>query len=265
MEEVVRVRESPLGGPVPAFTHSGWQSRFPWLTQGTTGRGQGQPFDLGLRGQTPVGNALERWQALGAGLGYSRLVHARQVHGAQLITHDGGPPGLLVCDAYDGHVTATQGVLLTVSVADCVPVFLVDARRRAVALLHAGWRGIAAGVLEAGVRTLAELFATKPTDVHMHLGPSICGRCYEVGPEVFRALQLDPPDRPTTVDLARVLARRAIDAGIPRSQLSASSHCTWCGGPEFFSYRAHRAGVGPPGHQVAFAGIRDAEPGHRAG
>jgi YfiH family protein len=263
--EVTRILETHLPGPVPAFTHPDWQARFPWLTQGTTGRGNGEPFDLGLRGGSPVGSALERWHALGTALGYARLAHARQVHGARLVTHDGGPPGLLLSDAYDGHVTGTPGVLLTVSVADCVPVFMVDARQRVAGLLHAGWRGIASGVLESGVRTLAETFATQPTDLHVHFGPSICGRCYEVGPEVFRALELDVPLRPAPLDLARALARRARHAGIPESQVSASAHCTRCGDPDFFSYRASRAGVGPAGHQVAFLGIRDTERGHHAG
>lgn len=263
--QAARISEVAQPGRVPAFTQPDWQARFPWLVQGITGRGDGEPFDLGLRGDRPVGAVLERWQALGGTLGFARMAHARQVHGARLITHDGGPPGLLLSDGYDGHVSANPGVLLTVSVADCVPVFLVDARRRAVALLHAGWRGIAAGVLEAGIRTLARTFGTGPDALHMHLGPHICGRCYEVGPEVFDALGLAPPPRPAPVDLAGVLVGRAAAAGIPLGRVSTTTRCTRCGGPEFFSYRALRAGLGPAGHQVAFLGIRDAVAHHRAG
>jgi polyphenol oxidase len=263
-DEVARVAETRVAGPVPVFAHPDWDSRFPWLAQGTTGRGGGRPYDLGLRGAGPVGATLERWQALGAAVGFARLVHARQVHGSRLITHDSGPPGLLLSDGYDGHVTGTPDVLLTVSVADCVPVFMVDARRRAVALLHAGWRGIEAGVLEAGIQTLKEAFATEPTDLHVHFGPSICGRCYEVGPEVFQALELETPGRAAPVDLARVLARRAVQAGVPPAQVSATAHCTRCGDPDFFSYRAQCAGTGPAGHQVAFLGIRSAGPRHHA-
>ncbi|MEJ2677879.1 MAG: polyphenol oxidase family protein, partial [Gemmatimonadota bacterium] len=170
-----------------------------------------------------------------------------------------------LCDGYDGHVTATPGVLLTVSVADCVPVFLVDARRRAAALLHAGWRGISAGILEEGFRTMTEAFATEPADLYMHLGPHICGRCYEVGPEVFRALDLDAPAAPAPVDLAEVLARRGLRAGIPQAQISTTAHCTRCGEADFFSFRAQRAGLAPGGHQVAFLGIRDAARAHHAG
>ncbi len=260
-----RVAEVAEPGRVPAFTQPDWQARFPWLVQGITGRGDGEPFDLGLRGDRPVGTVLERWQALGGGLGFARMAHARQVHGARLLTHDGGSPGLLLSDGYDGHVTATPGVLLTISVADCVPVSLVDARRRAVALLHAGWRGIAAGVLEAGIQTLGRTFDTRPGELHVHLGPHICGRCYEVGPEVFDALGLAPPPQPAPVDLAAVLVSRATAAGVPLSQVSTTTHCTRCGGAEFFSYRALRAGVGAAGHQVAFLGIREATPRHHAG
>ena len=253
---VARVREERLPGPVPAYAHPGWQTRFPWLAQGTTGRGGDVAFDLGLRGAAPVGAAMERWQSLGAALGFARMAHAHQVHGARILAHDGGAPGLLLSDACDGHVTATPGILLTVSVADCVPVFLVDARRRAVALLHAGWRGVAAGMLEAGVRSLGERFGSVAEDLHVHLGPSICGRCYEVGPEVFRALGREPPSRPTPIDLAGELAQRARAAGVPADRISASTRCTRCDASDFFSHRAHVAGAGPAGHQVGFLGIR---------
>ncbi|MEJ2217373.1 MAG: polyphenol oxidase family protein [Gemmatimonadota bacterium] len=262
---VARTPEARLAGPVPIFSHPDWRTRFPWLVQGTTGRGDGEPWDLGLRGRAPVGSVLERWRTLGDTLGFPRMAHARQVHGARVIAHNGGPPGLLLSDACDGHLTGTAGILLTVSVADCVPVFMVDARRRVVALVHAGWRGIAAGVLEAGVRALEDRFGTQPADLHVYFGPSICGRCYEVGPEVFRALGLDPPDRPAPVDLVQVLALRASRIAVPQAQLSASAYCTRCGERDFFSHRAYRAGLGPAGHQVGFLGIRSAASGHHAG
>src|SRR5690606_18360795 len=103
--------------------------------------------------------------------------------------------------AIDGHATRAPGLLLAVSVADCVPVSLVDPERRAVALLHAGWRGAAAGILERGLEVLAERLLARPEDLHVHLGPAICGGCYEVGPEVHRALGLPEPPAPAPVDL----------------------------------------------------------------
>jgi len=237
-----RVREERVPGTVPWYVHREWAARFPWLIQGITGRGDGpEPFDLGLAGSVPVGTALGRWRALRDALGCARAVHARQVHGAALLWHGPGAPGLELTEAADAHATRTEGVLLTVSVADCVPVFLVDPEERAVALLHAGWRGTAAGVLEAGVETLIRA-GSRPAVLRMHCGPAICGECYEVGPEVHEALGLPVPPGAEPVDLRAVLAERAARLGIDPAHITTSEYCTRCGSPPFFSHRAGQAG-----------------------
>ncbi|MFO7259528.1 MAG: polyphenol oxidase family protein [bacterium] len=239
---VARVREERVGGPVPWYVHRDWAARFPWLIQGITGRGDGpEPFDLGLSGSVPVGTALGRWRTLRDELGCERAVHARQVHGARLLWHGSGAPGLTLADAADGHATRAEGVLLTVSVADCVPVFLVDPEERAIALLHAGWRGTAAGILEAGVRALVGA-GSRPGALHMHCGPAICGECYEVGPEVHAALGLPAPTRPTPVDLRAVLVDRAMRLGLDPAKITVSEFCTRCGPSPFFSHRAGHTG-----------------------
>ena len=135
-----------------------------------------------------------------------RWVHGRQVHGATVRLHEAGPPGLAISPSCDGHVSGAPGVLLTVGLADCVGISLVDPVRRAVALLHSGWRGTAAGILEAGITVLRERLDSHARDLHVHLGPAICGRCYEVGPEVHAALGLPAPRGPQPVDLRAVLA-----------------------------------------------------------
>jgi polyphenol oxidase len=235
------VREARRPGAVPLYHHPDWPDRFPWLVQGTTGRGGAEDhrdwFDLGLFGATPVGTAMDRWRLLLRATGCARAVHARQVHRADLLWHDEGPPGLSISDAFDGHATATPGVLLAVSVADCVPVFLVDPEFRAVAAVHAGWRGAAAGVLEAGIRTLVEHTGARAERLHLHLGPAICGQCYEVGPEVHAALGQRVPDGPTPIDVRAILAARAAAAGIPHEHTTVSAFCTRCGDSPFFSHR----------------------------
>ncbi len=189
------VREVPASG-LPWVVHPEWREAFPWLVQGSTGRGEdADPFDLALFGEaSPAGAVSRRWEALLRGTGFTRAVHARQVHGAAVRVHGRGAPGLLVTEPCDGHATRDADVLMAVTTADCVPVSVVDPKRRAAALLHAGWRGAAAGILERGVAVLAERAASRAADLHVHLGPSICGRCYEVGPEVFEALGPAPSD-----------------------------------------------------------------------
>lgn len=246
-----RVREQPVDGDVPLFRHDDWVARFPWLVQGITGRGGAPEFDLGLSGDRPVGETLERWRRLQSALGMEALAHARQVHGAEVLRHRGGEPGILVSSGYDGHVTDAPGLGLTVSVADCVPIYLVDPERRQIALLHGGWRGVAAGVLEAGLARLDRMGSGVRT-LWMHLGPAICGDCYEVGPEVHEALGLPRPGTNTTVDLRRVLLERARGAGVRPGRTSVSEHCTRCGDSPFFSHRG-----GDSGRQMAYLGLPD--------
>ncbi len=248
------VREEPLGGPVPLYVHPGWPELLPGFVQGTTARGgEAEPFDLGLSGGRPVGSVLGRWRELGRVAGTERLAHSRQVHRAEVLRHDDGPPGLLISDGYDGHITATPGVLLTVSVADCVPIFVADPERPAAAVLHGGWRGVAAGILERGVRALGHAFGSLPDRLYVHLGPSICGRCYEVGPEVHEALELPVPAGARPVDLRAVLARRAVALGIAPSRVTVSSFCTRCGDSPFFSHRG-----GDPERQMGVLALSDA-------
>jgi YfiH family protein len=222
------------------------------VAQGCTGQGDPEdPFDLALFGAAaPARAVLRRWETLLRGTGFSRGVHARQVHGAAVRFHHGGEPGLLVAEPCDGHATADPDVLMAVTTADCVPVSIVDPLRPAVALVHAGWRGAAAGILQRGVAVLAERAASRPGDLHVHLGPCICGSCYEVGPEVFEALGLPRPHGPEPVDLRAALAERALAAGVSRANVTVSEHCTRCG-EGFFSHRG-----GDAERQVGFLGLR---------
>jgi YfiH family protein len=121
-----------------------------------------------------------------------------------------------------------------VTVADCVPVFIAHPSG-AVALIHAGWRGTAARIVEKGIRRLVEL-GLDATDLKVHLGPAICGRCYQVGPDVFEQLTGWHTIRTRNVDLRALLAEQARESGV--RQLSASAHCTKCDNDRFFSHRA---------------------------
>jgi polyphenol oxidase len=260
---IARVAEQRLPGDVPLWVHPGWAERFPWLVQGTTGSGApSEPYDLGLSGEQPVGRILERWRTLRGACGLPSAVHARQVHGTGCWRHRAAPaPGLLVMAGVDGHLTDVEGLLLTVSVADCVPIFLVDAERAVVALLHGGWRGVAGGILDRALHELRYAYSSDPAALWMHCGPAICGRCYEVGPEVHRAVQpgAGSPASAAPLDLRAALVERAAGAGIPAEQCTVSSHCTRCGQSaaganptrHFFSHRA-----GEIARQMAILGLR---------
>jgi YfiH family protein len=215
----------------------------------TTTRAAGS---FGLASAEPVEQVMGRWSALMddcRALGRPALASAGQVHGADVQCHEGGWRGWLRGRDRDGHATRAAGVALAVTIADCTPVFLVH-EDGASALLHAGWRGTAAGVLERGLAAMQSLGA-RPEEVHVHLGPAICGRCYEVGPEVVEAVTGQRVDGPTLLDVRANLAERAERAGC--RAISVSRWCTKCDGDRLYSHRAGDAGrqlavlMGPAG------------------
>lgn len=183
-----------------------------------------------------------RWAALQRELAADRVPHltsARQVHETAVLTHDGTTlaAGLHRHDGADGHLLRGPGAL-AVTIADCVPVLLAHPTG-AIAAVHAGWRGVAGGILEVAVRAFGRLGVTAG-ELRMHLGPAICGRCYEVGPEVFERLTGWQTTRPRQVDLRALLAEQAKALGI--RHWSASAECTRCDNHLFFSHRAGDAG-----------------------
>lgn len=236
----------------PLRSNIQWSERWPWLIQGTTWRGADGTFDLGLFGREPVGEVLARWRMLQNALGVRGIVHSRQVHRTGIRVHDQATPGFTILDGFDGHHTAESGFALTVSIADCVPVSIIDPDTRTATLLHAGWRGVAAGIIERGIALAAESGAGDKAVLHVHFGPAICGRCYEVGPEVHEHLGLDVPDGRLPVDLRAVGAARAMNAGVPASAIGISASCTRCDRDR--PYWSHRAGEA--GRQLAVLAIR---------
>lgn len=247
-----RIREEALHRvDLPVLGHPDWNRDHPWLVQGITHRHDPRSgeFDLGIGGGGSVGEVLGRWERLRSGLGFRGVVVSTQIHGATVRLARGPVSGLRVALPSDGHVTSEPDVLITVSVADCVPVFLVDAASRTLAVLHAGWRGVAAGVVEAGVRSLRDRFGVGAAGLQVHLGPAISGARYPVGPEVPVALDLPDPGGPTRLDLIPHITWRLERAGVARESITASSICVH-DDPRFFSHRG-----GDRGRQVAFLGF----------
>ncbi len=243
--------ESPVPGPVPRFELAEWRERY-GVVAGITGRGQqALPFDLGLAGRSaPVGQVLQRWHDLEAAVpGCTGLVVSRQVHGTTVVWHD-AVRGLAILQGVDGHATATPGLFLAVSAADCVPVYIIDPLRRAVALVHAGWRGTSGRILTRGIAALVNR-GSRVENLAVHCGVGICGRCYEVGSEVFRACGLpSPADGKGRLDLREILAGQAREAGV--ETVSTSLFCSAHDPRLFFS---HRASGGADGRMVAYLGI----------
>jgi hypothetical protein len=235
---------------VPRAELAEWRERY-GLVAGLTVRGENGGFSLGLQTEEPVGQVMGRWRA------FLHAVHpqfpafqmARQVHSASIAWHEQVEAGWHVAEDMDGHATRQRGLLLGVTVADCVPIYLATVGGEAFALLHAGWRGVAAGILERGVGLLASRGGCGAGDVAVHLGVGICGACYEVGPEVVRAIEGRRARRPSHLDLRDALGARAVRLGV--RDITRSPHCTACSRDRFFS---HRGSSGYDGRMVAYLG-----------
>ena len=203
----------------------------------TTGREAGS---FGTGTDEPVREVMARWSSLRALLGGSaaRLATATQVHGSRVLEHDGDWRGWLRGEDADGHFTLARGTAMAVTVADCVPVFLAHPSG-AVAALHSGWRGTASRITE---RALARFVALglAASEIRLHCGPAICGRCYEVSADVARQLTGRDPGGPSTVDLRMLIADHARALGV--TQISVSPLCTRCDNDRFYSHRAGDAG-----------------------
>jgi YfiH family protein len=194
---------------------------------------------------------MDRWEAFQASLPTFRgFALGDQVHGTE-VRWRGTIDGWLREAGVDGQGTVSPGTLLLVTVADCIPIYLVAPEARACALLHAGWRGASAGILGRGLQLLEERSGVGPADVVMHCGIGVCGECYEVGSEVLEAFGLrgDLPS-PWAIDLRERLAVEAAALGV--QEVTVSDWCTVHDHDQFFSHRASRGG---PGRMVSYLGF----------
>lgn len=245
------VAEAPVAEPtVPRAELAEWRARY-GLTAGLTVRGDNGGFSLGLMSEEPVGQVMGRWRAFQHAMrpAFGAVELGRQVHSAVVRWHEGVEPGWHVEEDVDGHATAQPGLLLAVTIADCIPVYVAARDGSAWALLHAGWRGVAAGILERGVGLLASRTGLGTAELAVHLGVGICGDCYEVGPDVVRAVEGRTVARATHLDLRDALADRAARLGV--REITRSAHCTSCSRDRYFS---HRGSNGRDGRMVAYLG-----------
>lgn len=284
-----KIKLEILGSPV--------LNRIPWLVHGFSTRAggfsaayAGNALNLGFT-KHDSRSAVERNRAaflrqLGATNRRTiwPLVTLRQLHSDLIHCVSEIPTQPL---AGDGLITAMREIVLAVQTADCLPVILVDTKRRAVGAFHAGWRGTLKRIVEKGVGEMRRWFGTEPRNIRATIGPGIHSCCYEVGPEVrekfesrfahasdwFREVKesdpirekypllflsakppghSDPPGK-ILLDLVEANRRQLIGAGVAAKNITASELCTACRPDLLFSYRAEN---GMTGRMMGVAGIR---------
>lgn len=133
----------------------------------------------------------------------------------------------------DALVTNKPGLYVAVRTADCIPVLLVDIEHRAVAAVHAGWRGTAGNIVRSVIDTLVSEFHTNPSQLRAVIGPGIRKCCYEVSGDVARQFarwipELASAGDGTMLDLTEVNRRQLIEAGLEPSQVWGDSATGWC-------------------------------------
>lgn len=211
-------------------------------------------LDVRAANATPAAS----WEAVARHMGVqpTRVLRLQQVHGAAAIvwTSDAEPSAVL--GAADIAITSRSDVALVVQAADCVPILLADTKRRAVAVVHAGWRGTVSGAARRAVQIMGERLGVDAAELVAALGPSIGPCCYEVGgdvPQTFEDggftseerqqwLRRDASGR-LTLDLWRANADQLRSAGVRADRILVAGLCTATHVDVFPSHRAERGGA----------------------
>jgi YfiH family protein len=270
-------------------------SKLPWLIHGFSTRVGGfsraygkQTLNLGFT-KNDSKAAVERNRAaflreLSADSEPRPLVTLRQMHSDIIRYADSRVKSQI---AGDGLISDAPGLLLAIQTADCLPIILVDPKRRAVGVFHAGWRGTVKRIVEKGVGEMRLRFGSRARDLKAAIGPGIQGCCYEVGAEVreqfemqfayatklFReVVERDPVrekypmlfltarapghsilPKKIFLDLVEANRQQLLAVGVPAKSIEASPLCTSCRTDLLFSYRAEK---GKTGRMMGVVGIR---------
>ena len=180
------------------------------------------------------------------------VAFTEQVHSTVVINID--TPGIHGrCDAL---ITTKKGLYCAVSIADCVPVFLVDAKNSAIAAIHSGWRGSDGGIVEKSVNEMTRFFRSDPANILAYLGPSAGVCCYEIGEDVARRFENVFVKRIGSkgfLDLRSVITSQLLQSGLQERNIETSQYCTICDAELFHSYRRDKE---KSGRMLGVIGIR---------
>jgi polyphenol oxidase len=215
--------------------------------------------------QDDPANIAANYAILQSAIGCTELrrLWAHQVHGKQVLTAQGSAETFECGRPGDALVSADPNCVLAVRTADCMPILVSDETGQAVAAVHAGWRGIIAGVLPGAVTALAGISrAGAAARFVAAIGPCIGVDAMEVGPEVLAAfVAVFGPDAPIRrrdngkgqVDLRQACRIQLLRAGVAEERIDVSDRCTHRDSGEFFS---HRRTGGITGRMAALIGAR---------
>ena len=182
------------------------------------------------------------------------FVSSHQVHGTEVL--NAVEAGRF--DGYDALITNRPGLLVGVTVADCVPILIYDAEHQVVAAIHAGWRGTVGGIVTKTLVMMRQQFGTAGAHCYAYVGTCIDETTFEVGEEVAKQfapafVRVDPRSQTTCANLKAANTHLLTDFGIPPAQIDVSVFSTVLNNNDYFSYRAEG---GQTGRMLAVVGIR---------
>jgi len=174
-------------------------------------------------------------------------VWPHQIHKPHIEIIKEKPDTPLMLEDTDGIITDLEGVLLTTVHADCLPVYLFDDKREAIGLVHAGWRGTAAGIAPKAVRMMIAELGCDSSDIHAYVGPGISRCCFETDRDVYEAFLKEwpftdeftdkNPNGKYHIELKGINKRQLEMEGLKAENIEISRHCTCCEPEMFCSYR----------------------------
>jgi len=180
-----------------------------------------------------------------APLSQEGMASLKQIHSAvALVANQPGCAG----DG-DALLTNSPGLRLSVRTADCYPILLADTKNRAVAAVHAGWRGAADEIVAKTIAKMRIQLGTSPADIVAAIGPGIGVCCYEVGAEVAQLFGVEGAGR---VDLAAANRCQLIDAGVEERHIDVVGGCTSCDAARFYSFRREKEQAG---RMISYIGL----------
>jgi YfiH family protein len=185
----------------------------------------------------------------------SRLILLDQRHRDRILLLNKPTPPLSFPLEFDALITNSPNLFLGILTADCLPIFVVDQKKKVIAAIHAGRQGTALHITAKALRKMKEAFGCLRKDLHVAMGPSIGPVCYEIDEKVFqqewKPFSVSREPGKWRVDLVQINIGQMKREGIVEDQISWINLCTHCEGDLFFSYRNE----GRTGRQLSFIGI----------
>lgn len=246
---------------IPSFEETGLVKHCFTTRVGGVSEGAYSSLNTSLDKEDPADNVIKNLELVcsAVGIDYTRLVLTDQTHEDKIrvVTEADIGKGITVPSDIrntDGLMTNIPGIPLITFYADCVPLFFLDKKNKAIAVTHSGWKGTVQKIGAKTIMQMAKEYGTRPEDCLVGIGPSIEMSCFEVGPEVaeqfaesfskFPQIMKSIENGKYLVDLWNVNKLMLMELGVPENNITVSGFCTKCNEELFFSYRRDKGRTG---------------------